>query len=135
MNIKGVAKWGSVFEAKSVQTACYFQSFPDFQKLAVKTLPLSNLFQAIPLSLSLYHPWLLAAILKLPYLCCYGVLNTKQFKRPLVIFSHSQICKNSQSKHCHFQTFSNKLNSTFTFAFITVVVFLSTRLVVILQFP
>ena len=38
--------------------------------------------------------------------------------RPLVIFSHFQISKNLQSKHCHFQTFS-KLNSTFTFAFIT----------------
>ena len=31
---------------KAVQTPCYFQSFPDLQKLAVKTLPLSNLFQA-----------------------------------------------------------------------------------------
>ena len=28
-----------------LQTPCYFQSFPDLQKLAVKTLPLSNLFQ------------------------------------------------------------------------------------------
>ena len=54
--------------------------------------------------------------------------------RPFVIFSHSQISKNSQSKHCHFQTFS-KLNSTFTFAFITVVVFLNTRLAVILKLP
>ena len=52
--------------------------------------------------------------------------------RPLVNFSYSQISKNSQSKRCHFQTFS-KLNSTF--AFITKVVFLSTRLAVILKFP
>ena len=38
--------------------------------------------------------------------------------RPLVIFSHSQISKNLQSKHCQFQTFS-KLNFTFNCAFTT----------------
>ena len=59
--------------------------------------------------------------------------NIDPFNRPLVIFSHSQISKNLQSKHCHFQTFS-KLNSTFTFAFITGVVFLSTRLALLLKF-
>ena len=48
-----------------------------------------------------------------------------------LLFSHSQISKNSQSKHCHFQTFF-KLNSTF--AFITWVVILSTMLAVILKF-
>ena len=36
----------------------------------------------------------------------------------LVIFNHSQISKNLQSKHYHFQTYS-KLNSTFTLTFIT----------------
>ena len=48
--------------------------------------------------------------------------------RSLVIFSHSQISKKSQSKHWQFQTFS-KLFCTF----IDVVVFLSTRIGVILK--
>ena len=46
--------------------------------------------------------------------------------RPLVIFSHSQISRNSQSKHCHFQTFFK--------LFHFVVVILITRLAVILKF-
>ena len=53
--------------------------------------------------------------------------------RPLVIFSHSQISKNSQSKHCTFKSFPSKLNSTFTLS--PVVVIISTRLAVILNFP
>ena len=35
-----------------------FLVIPRSQRLAIKTLPLPNLFQAIPLLLSLYHPWL-----------------------------------------------------------------------------
>ena len=59
------------------------RSPPDLQKLAVKTLPLSNLFKLIPLSLLLPVVVILitrlAVALKFLYLFCYGVVITKQF--------------------------------------------------------
>ena len=62
-----------------------FLVIPRFPKTCSQNIATSNLFQAVPLSLSLLSPMVvilitrLAVILKFPYMCCYGVLITKQF--------------------------------------------------------
>ena len=63
-----------------IQTPCYFQSFPDLQKLAVQTLPLSNLFQTIPLrGCHSYHK--VNCHTKIPvYICFVMVMITKHVR-------------------------------------------------------
>ena len=55
----------------------------------------------------------------------------RNFNRPSVMFSQSQISKNSQSKYCHCQTFYKLIPLSL---FSSVVVILNTRLAVILKF-
>ena len=75
--------------------------------------------------------------IKSSYQCYTWILSFSHLSSiygPLVIFGHSQISKYSQSKHCHFQTFSKLIPLSLSLLS-AVVVILSTRLAVILKFP